>query len=234
MAPGKATLEQLRVRIAAIGRGRRHRGLRTLPLGVAAIDSLLPGGGLPLACVHEVASLDGAGLGFVLALLRRLGSPLPVLWCLRRPELYGPGLAALGFDPSLLILTRTRGKADLLWAMEEGLRCPKLAAVVAETGPLGGREQRRLQLAAEAGGVAGFVLREECGASTGAFFAASWRLACAPAGDGGPRWRVELKHGRGANGSWLVEWNHETGDLSLAAPVLDRPDRAQPGLAGGV
>jgi len=233
MAAGTATLEQLRVRIAALGCGRR-RGLGVLPLGVPEIDEILPQRGLPLACVHEVASADGAGLGFVLALLRRLRSPLPVLWCLRAPELYGPGLAALGFDPRRLILAKTRGKADLLWAMEEGLRCPKLAAAVAETGTLGGREQRRLQLAAEAGGVTGFVLRGESGAKTGAFFATSWRLSCAPAGDAGPRWNLELSRCRGgANGSWLVEWNHETGDLSLAAPLLDREDRAQPRLISG-
>ena len=233
MAAGTATLEQGRVRIAALGSGRR-RGVGALPLGVAEIDRILPHRGLPLACVHEVVSNDGAGLGFVLALLRRLASPLPVLWCLRAPELYGPGLAALGFDPRRLILTKTRGKADLLWAMEEGLRCPKLAAVVAEAGSLGGREQRRLQLAAEAGGVTGFVLRGEAGAKSGAFFATGWRLACVPAGDAGPRWDLELSRCRGgADGSWLVEWNHETGDLSLAAPLFDRENRAQPRLIAG-
>src|SRR5438046_681675 len=28
----------------------------------------------------------------------------PVLWCLRRPDLYGPGLMAHGFDPARLVL----------------------------------------------------------------------------------------------------------------------------------
>jgi len=222
----KAVLEELRARIAAAGRGAAPAPL-SLPLGVPEIDGALPKGGLPLACVHEVAG-GAAALGFVLAVLRRLGGARPVLWCLAGLELYGPGLAAFGFDPRRLVLARARRPADLLWAMEEGLRCPALAAVVAEAEEVGAKAQRRLQLAAEAGGVTGFVLRER-EAKEGAFFATSWRLSGAPGGDGAARWRVALARCRGGNtGSWLVEWNHETGDLAVAAPAPDRPDRTRP------
>jgi protein ImuA len=231
-----AVLKELRARIAAVGRGGMRRpAAKVLPLGAPEIDGVLPGGGLPLACIHEVVGADGgaAALGFVLALLRRFGAasrPLPVLWCLPRSELYGPGLAAFGFDPRRLVLARVRGKAELLWAMEEGLRSPALAAVVAETGPIGAKAQRRLQLAAETGGVTGFLLREAWGGKEGAFLATSWRLAGAPGGENGAvRWRAELVRCRGGNtGSWLMEWNHETGDLAVAAAAFDRPDRARP------
>jgi protein ImuA len=222
MGSRKAVLEELRARLS--GLGARPERVPALPLGVPGIDRLLPGGGLPLACVHEVRGEAGPGLGFVLALLRRLSGP--VLWCLPAPELYGPGLAGFGLDPGRLLLARARGRTELLWAAEEGLRSKALAAVVAETGEAGGKAQRRLQLAAESGGVTGFLLREGEGRPL-AFAVTSWRISAVP-GDLAPRWRVDLARCRGgAEGSWLMEWNHETGDLSVAPPAFDRPDRAE-------
>jgi hypothetical protein len=82
-----------------------------------------------------------------------------VLWCLPRPDLYGPGLAAYGLDPARLVLVRTRRDAEILWAMEEGLRTSGVAAVVGEVGALPAVASRRLQLAAEHSGVTAFVLR---------------------------------------------------------------------------
>ncbi|HEX7200670.1 MAG TPA: hypothetical protein VF213_14395, partial [Dongiaceae bacterium] len=72
-----------------------------------------------------------------------------VLWCLPRPDLYGPGLAAHGLDPGRVVLVRASRDAEILWAMEEGLRAPGIIAVVGEVGTLGAVASRRLQLAAE-------------------------------------------------------------------------------------
>jgi len=81
----------------------------------------------------------------------RLGAG-PVLWCLKRPDLYGPGLIAHGLDPSRLVLVLAKRDDEILWAMEEGLRMPGLAAVVGEVGRLPMVAGRRLQLAAERSG----------------------------------------------------------------------------------
>ena len=59
-----------------------------------------------------------------------------MLWCLPRPDLYGPGLAAYGLDPARLVLVRAPCDSEILWAMEEGLRAPGIAAVVGEVGSL--------------------------------------------------------------------------------------------------
>src|SRR6266404_2429006 len=40
----------------------------------------------------------------------------PVLWCLRRPDLYGPGLMAHGLDPARLVLASARRDDEILWA----------------------------------------------------------------------------------------------------------------------
>ena len=149
-----------------------------LPFGVAAIDRALPGGGLAQGAVHELMGMggdeeDGAlAAAFAAGILDRLGPhPKPpqragegtgggiVLWCLPRPDLYGPGLATLGLDPARLVLVRSRRDAEILWAMEEGLRACGVAAVVGEVGALDMVASRRLQLAAEHCGVTALVLR---------------------------------------------------------------------------
>ena len=135
--------------------------------GVAAIDRVLPGGGLARGAVHEILGMagdeeDGAlAAAFTAGILARLAAEADgvVLWCLARPDLYGPGLAACGLDPARLVLVRTRRDADILWAMEEGLRVPGLAAVVGEVGTLAAVASRRLQLVAERSGVTAFLVR---------------------------------------------------------------------------
>ena len=82
-----------------------------------------------------------------------------VLWCLPRPDLYGPGLAAHGLDPGRVVLVRASRDAEILWAMEEGLRAPGIVAVVGEIGSFPMVASRRLQLAAERSGITAFLLR---------------------------------------------------------------------------
>ena len=159
--PPQASLAALRERIRHIEQPMGHS---VLPFGVAAIDQVLPGGGLALGAVHEILGAgadeeDGvAACGFIAGILARLGAG-PVLWCLKRPDLYGPGLTAHGLDPARLVVVGAPRGEDILWAVEEGLRAPGLAAVVGEIGRLPMVAGRRLQLAAEHSGVTAFLLR---------------------------------------------------------------------------
>src|SRR5215831_8708998 len=147
--PDKAVrLQELRARLQVLERGG---GIRPpLALGLPALDAAL-GGGLPLGCLHEVAGApgDGAALGFCAALLGRLVAAGPVLWCQPQLDLYAPGLAACGLDPARLVVVMAARQADRLWALEEGLRCRALAAVLGELDNLDPTAARRLQLAAE-------------------------------------------------------------------------------------
>jgi hypothetical protein len=105
---------------------------------------------------------DGAlAAAFAAGILGRLAaaSDVMVLWFLPHTDLYGPGLATHGLDPRHLVLVRTPRDAEILWAMEEGLRAAGLAAVVGEVGTLAAVASRRLQLAAERSGVTAFLLR---------------------------------------------------------------------------
>jgi protein ImuA len=171
-----AELAGLRARVRAIERGAAYGGARrrAAPLGAAGLDAHLPGGGLPLGALHEIEGGraewdDGAATGFCAGLLARLLDAVPerqrgkpVLWISPWRDLYAPGLRAFGLDPGRLILVRAgagAAGAEVLWAMEEGLRCARLAAVVGEIDALERGPGRRLQLAAETGGVTAFALR---------------------------------------------------------------------------
>ena len=217
-----------------------------LKIGAAAIDDALPGGGLALGALHEVVEEHvGAGAGFAAGVLARLATAAAarrggqVLWCCgarslyETGNLYAPGLAAFGLDPTRLIIVRGQRDSDVLWAMEEGLRCRSLVAVLGEAREVDLVAGRRLQLAAEASGVTGFVLRPP-GAALGPTAALTrWRVSAEPSAGasmpGAPlaaRWRVELARCRGGAGhAWLVEWHHGKGDnaggFAVAAELHD-------------
>ena len=240
-------LERLRARLArleAVGRC----GAAVLPLGLPGIDRALPGGGLARGCLHELcgAADQGAALGFATALLGRLmADGGHVVWIGQRDELFAPGLAELGLAPECLIVVRARARAARLWALEEALRSPGLAAALAEVDRLTLTESRRLQLAAEAKGVSALLLRPPGASATPSAAATRWRIeaapdqatpSAAPLGAGGvagrafgpPHWRVSLLRCRGGRtGSWRVAWRqegwHEIADpLAVAAEPCDR------------
>lgn len=231
MAKNPELWDALRARIQAmerIGPGRAE----TVTVA-AGIDEALPWGGLPLACLHEVVAEDHAATGFCALLLARLAGRGPVLWCLRRGGaadcLYGPGLAAFGLTPDRLILARGACEREVLWAMEEGLRCARLGGVLAETQGLEPTTGRRLQLAAEAGGVTGIVLHG-AGQPSAGIATTRWRVRAAPSaatawgGLGAARWRVDLERCRnGGPRSWLMEWRDETRDFLVVSELSDRP-----------
>jgi protein ImuA len=166
-----------------------------------------------------------------------MGRGGPVLWCLKRPDLYGPGLLAHGLDPARLVIVRAARDEDILWAVEEGLRTPGLAAVIGEIGRLPMVASRRLQLAAERSGVTALLLRRwrnarDAAAERGRPSAAltRWRVASLASADSGepgvgrPRWRVALLRCRGGEPAfWELEISDATGSVPLSAGLADRP-----------
>lgn len=237
MAEGakNSRLKALRQQLAVLESGGKQ--VSVLPFEAAAIDAGLPWGGLPLGTLHE---LEGAGAegedgaiaaAFLTGILARLSPKRPVLWCLKRADLHAPGLALYGLAPERLILARAPNDQEILWAMEEGLRSPALAAVVGEVETLSALASRRLQLAAEASGVTGFVLNRGSAATTASSAATRWRLAALPGsvasgepGIGQPLWRIELTRCRGGMpASWEVEACDATGHVALSAALADQP-----------
>ncbi len=244
-----ARLAALKASIAPVGRPARA-GIASLPFGIPAIDARLPGGGLALGALHEVAGggpdiEHGAAAALLTAgVLARL--PGQVLWVLERPDLFAPALDAVGLHPDRVIYAEAGRSRTVLATMEEGLRHAGLAGVAGElSGRLTLTASRRLQLAAEQSGVTCFALRRSRshdGALVGEPTAAvtRWRVTALPSppllahspatpGLARPRWRLDLVRCRGGEpASWIVEASDATGHLGLPADLADRPVAAPP------
>jgi protein ImuA len=225
----KATASKAAVLAELRGRIRRMEGIggadgsRFLPLGVPEVDGALPEGGLPLGCLHEISGQHEA---------LHQGR---MVWITRDDDLYAPGIAAYGLKPERLIVVSARRDSDILWAMEESLRCRSLAAVLGEIGDIDMVASRRLQLAAEASGVTALLLRS-AGRRLGATASVTrWGLSAAPSrpidgvpGLGLPRWRTRLLRCRGGQpGEWLLEWRGD--GFALANDPVNAADLAEAG-----
>jgi protein ImuA len=259
MAAPAPTLNRLRQTLARIDPSlapRLAEGRRNLTLD-APIDHAL-GGGLAAGALHEIAPTApvnlGAASGFAVALaVRASGDHRHVLWVATDHAVgegggpYGPGLDLFGLASARLLVLRVPRPVDVLWAMEEGLRCRALACVIAELtgdGAVAGlTATRRLSLAAREGISAqnsgfGLLLRHRASPAPSAA-ATGWRIAASPSrpdqfgGLGTARFDLTLsKNRRGPSGRWIVDWDHHERAFHAAVPVgvaqeaLDRPDRA--------
>ncbi len=213
-----------------------------LPFGIGEIDSRLASTGLRLDALHEAAAAsadladDAAATLFLAGLAARAFGP--VLWVVRRRDLFAPGLAQVGLEARRLIYAEARDDDELLAMMEEGLRHRGLGAVLGEAKRAQMAATRRLQLAAEGGRTIALLLRRhgrQGGDPLGAPSSAvtRWRVGAAPstplpvAGVGRPRWKLDLVRQRGGEpGSWIVEACDETGRCALPAKLADRPAAA--------
>jgi protein ImuA len=220
-----------------------------VPFGIVPIDQAL-GGGLARAALHEVAvageSALTAATQFVLGLAAYGAEQRAVLWIaedmglLENGAPYGPGLDDVGVRPERLVTVAAAKSRDVLWAMEEALRCCAVGVVIGEIRSAGLDlvASRRLSLAAAQRDVCAFLLRTAPGTDASAA-ASRWIVAAAPsrasAGPGPPRFSVHLtRNRRGPVGSWLVEWNRVERRFDLAPSVsqpvadaaCDRPHRA--------
>ena len=218
-----------------------------LPFGVEPLDARLPGGGLALGALHEVAggadeALHGAAAArFAAGVVARTGGE--VLWCRRQADLFAPSLAQVGLPPERVIFADAGDEAGVLAAMEEGLRWPGLAGVVGEVGKLSMTASRRLQLAAEKSGAICLAVRRwkrvadaaDLGQPTAA--QTRWRVSPLPSsplpprvpGLGRPRWFLELLRCRAGEAFDIeLEACDTKGHLRLPAPLAHRPSGTWP------
>ncbi len=134
-APVSTSLRE-KVRRLERAHSLQRAGKAAVPLGLPAIDALLPDGGLLTGALHEieagpapsgrVAAHDGAALGFAAHLMGRFAARTPgtLLWCRRSSGVfdappYAPALAA-SFDPARLLMVTARRDEDVFWAMATG------------------------------------------------------------------------------------------------------------------
>ncbi len=230
-------VEELRERLERITHGP-SRQQEILPFDLPVIDDHLPGGGLKLGSLHEVSgggngAADGAASAlFCAGIAARLKGK--VLWCVTRPDLFMPALTQAGLSQNRLIIVECRDEKGVLDCFEEGLRCNGFGAVVGEVSKLSMTMSRRLQLTAEASGVAALALRRWRHPSGAADFGqptaaiTRWRISMRPSsplpvkGVGRSRWFLELLRSRGGETFELeVEACDAKGRLAIPADMAD-------------
>ena len=229
----------------------------------APIDAAL-GGGLACGALHELAPAApfhlAAASGFAAAAAARAsGTRGEVLWIATDFAMgegggpYGPGLDRFGLASARLLALRVPRPADVLWAMEDALRCRALSCVIAELTGEGAEADltvtRRLALAARDGvsdrvSGLGLLIRHH-GTAEPSAAATRWEIAAVPSlpdrlgGLGRTRFDLSLrKNRRGPSGRWIIEWDHHERafqsavSVGVAAPAFDRPHRTAVAAAG--
>ncbi len=211
--------------------GFKQASSTSVDMGLGRITAAFPNGIFPTGVIHEFVNIAtehaAATAGFVSGLLNALmQGGGACIWISTRRTLFPPALKAFGIAPERIIFVDLEREKDVLWAMEEALKCEGLAAVIGEVKEISFTASRRLQLAVEQSRVTGFILRREAAALNTTTCVARWRIAPLASepeegmpGVGFPRWNVELlKIRNGKPGVWQIEWF--SGRFRLAAEHL--------------
>jgi len=187
--------------------------------GLGIINHSFPHKVFPVGAVHEfitecmedAAATCGFVSGLVASLMNKNGA---AIWICSSRNIFPPALHAFGIAPDRIIFIELNKETDMLWVMEEALKCTGLSAVIGEIPALSFTASRRLQLAVEQSGVTGFVLRNNPKAIQTTTCVARWKISSLPSelpgsmpGVGFPRWNVELvKIRNGIPGKWQIEF----------------------------
>jgi len=213
------------------GGGSRAARLDQLPSGLGERWHLPASSSPTLSELFAAHPRDSGWAGFLLA---QLETNRPVLWVqdrmaiLESGRVHPPGLAC----PDL-VHVEARDARDALWAMEEGVRCAALSAVIGELWgdpkALDFTATRRLAVASERSGVACWLVRLG-GTPNLSGARMRWRVGSAPSmandldarAPGTPAWDADLFRARGIPpGRWSIA-HDQTGMFHLVAASGDR------------
>jgi protein ImuA len=191
----------------------------TLDLGLGPIRNAFPNGIFPLGAIHEFLSPQkenaASASGFVSGLLSSLmGDNGAVIWISSSRTLFPPALKSFGISPDRFIFIDLQKEKDVMWAMDEALKCSALSAVIGEIHEIDFTASRRLQLAVEQSQVTGFILRSNYRKLNTTACVSRWKITPMPSeedkhlpGIGFPKWKVELLRMRnGKSGVWDLQW----------------------------
>lgn len=236
-ASQEAALTELREKVRLLQAARRPAaGL--CPTGLPPLDRAL-GGGLATASLHEFLAPGGQAPIRTLALRaamrmltagdlhgRRFRADRWLMYLDTLGDFYPPAAARLGLPLERLLVIRVRRLMDALWTCEQALRCPAVGVVIATMRAIDPYASRRLQLAAEAGGGLGILLRHE--EARDITFAAS-RLRFTPRPSPAGFWRTQvevlkLREGRPGD-PFVLELAHDGRPRRTAADPSSVPAR---------
>lgn len=183
------------------------------------IKNAFPNASFPLGAIHEFISNNmedaTATSGFVAGLISSImQSNGALIWISASRTIFPPALKSFGIAPEKIIFIDLKKEKEILWAMEEALKCKGLSAVIGEMQELNFTASRRLQLAVEQSLVTGFILRRNPRTINTTACLTRWQITAVQSqladdmpGVGFPRWNVELlKVRNGHPGKWQIEF----------------------------
>lgn len=203
------------------------------------IDAAFPGNTFPLGAVHEFITTSrenaAATNSFITGVLSQVFSPASVFLWIGKRSIFPPALKHFGIEPDRVIFIDLLKPKDVLWTIEEALKCKSVTAVIGELKELSFTESRRLQLAVEQSHVTGFIHRHNPRSEHTVACVTRWKIKPAPCvtedgmpGVGFPRWNVQLlKVRNGKPGTWELEWSglgfrYVDQDMSFISEVPQR------------
>ncbi len=174
------------------------------------IDGLLPRRGWRRGVLTEwLGEGDGAGaLTLALAQSASLVRLTGILVVVDRQRcFYPPAAARLGIDLKRTVIVQPRTPSEALWALEQALRSTAGAVTLGCFDRLEERSYRRLQLAAEAGGSVGMLVRPARFRAEPSWAEVRLLATPRPAKPSAPGrcWKVEVLHCRGGRNGGAVE-----------------------------
>ncbi len=212
-----AIIAQLKKEIASM-QGYKSCSNSDVPApGLGQMLHAFPGSQFPWGVVHEflydspedAAATNGFVSGLLATLMQKDGMSI---WVGPSQHIFPPALKAYGIDPDKVIFIQLQKEKEILWTMEEALKCQGLAAVIGDVQGISFTASRRLQLAVEKSKVTGFLLRQTNRSQVTTAFITRWKITAVPAvtipglpGVGFPCWNVQLeKVKNGKPGNWLI------------------------------
>jgi protein ImuA len=212
-------IAQLRRDLLPLQGFRSTLGTTAVDVALGPIKYAFPNSLFPLGAIHEFCydrvEHATASCGFIAGVLSTLMQCGGVsLWISSSRTIFPPALKSFGIEPDKMIFLDLPKEKDVLWAMEEALKCDGLATVIGELKKISFTASRRLQLAVEQSRATGFILHhtKDLPNTTACF--TRWKISPLSSvlhgdmpGVGFPRWNVELlKVRNGKPGSWELEW----------------------------
>ncbi len=221
-------IQQLQREVLSMQRLKKVSG-QNLNIGLWEVEKAFPDQTFPLGAVHEFisnAKEDAAATnGFMAGLVSQLIKRGTAVWVSNKRTLFPPALNVFGIEPERIIFIDLWRQKEVLWAIEEALKCSVLSAVIGELGELSFTESRRLQLAVEQSRVTGFIHRYSSSENVTACVS-RWKITPLTSeisdmpGMGFPRWNVQLvKVRNGKPGAWQVEWSEGQFEHIIRQPL---------------
>ncbi len=205
------------------------------------IDEAFPNNVFPFAALHEFFYYNPeeatASSAFISGLISsRVCKEQSIVWVSASQNIFPPALKWFGISPEQVLFLHVKKEKDILWAVQEALKCSSLSAVVGELPEINLTTSRRFQLAIEEAGVGCFILRSKP-KNLLTTSVSRWHVQPLHSiveegfpGLGHPRWRVNLLKARnGKAGSWDVEWSNGSFRYASKLAVIGKAAQKQTG-----